>query len=358
MIGHPGTHRPKKQPQGDPLEPDTSHQANPDTPRRTVHFSQGGIKGGAGLLTGSSAVIPWLILYGVGLCLVGFLMLANYPWLPRSVRVLLVSVVFLALLVALVRALARGYRRTMSALKLTIDMDPAADVNVICWPDQIKPMKKLIPDDEGAFEPEIFRVWKTTRRSMMSFVDNKAARVRLIVWMTLWPLTLNGLIQLAVHRVIDVPSLLAAIAVLLLIPVIWSFIHPAYLRIAPGRVDIVRFGFVGSKPTIEAHSLRDLPVRLDLRRKELLIGGWHPTHPDAQPDSEDDEELTEADMQVMRNAETKDPQAMLGTLAQRRALKIIPLWATLEQGRLERAVFRAAVSTAEPGPLPDDALIG
>ncbi len=354
--------QPSQQPAGpDSHVPDATPASSPDLPpipRRRVVFSQGGVKGGAALLGGSMAVIPWLIMFGVGVCLIIFFATANYPWLPPTARVLPAAAISIAMLVAVVRAMARGYRRTMSALTLTLDMDPTADVNVICWPDQIETMKKLIPEDEGAFEPEIFRVWKTTRRTAMAYIDNKSARVWLVVAMTIWPILLNGLIQLAARRIIDVPSLLAIIAVMLLFPVIWSYIHPAYLRVAPGRVDIVRFGFAGTKPTVEIHTVNDRPVRLDLRRKELLIGGWHPTHPDAEPEAEDESNLSKAEKDLLQNAATNDPQAMLGTMAQRRALKVIPLWATLEQGRLERAVFRAAVSTAEPGPLPDDALIG
>ncbi len=374
MVGRPGPDRPENThgrtslpptptPNPPPHEPPHAppdHPADgiPPTPRRTVWFSRGGLKGGAGLITGSAAVLPMLLLAIAGLCVIGFLMLARYPWLPLPARAALMSAVFLALGIGVGRMLARGYRRTMNALKITVEMDPDADVNVICWPDQIEPMKKLIPDDEGAFEPEVFRVWKTTRRSAMALFENKAARIRFVLLVSLWPLVLNGLIQSGAHGLIDWATVFAVAAVLLMIPVIWSYIHPAYLRVAPGRVDIVRYSFIGSKPRVESHSLRDRPVRLDLRRKELLIGGWHPSHPDAEPkDGEEEEPLPELDAFVLAQ-QAKDPQASLGSRSQWRTLTIIPLWATLEQGRLERAVFRAAVSTAEPGPLPDDALIG
>ena len=60
----------------------------------------------------------------------------------------------------------------------------------------------------------------------------------------------------------------------------------------------------------------------------------------------------------LANQATKDPQAALGSPAQIAALTIIPLWATADGRTLEDAIFRAAVSTAEPGPLPDDRLLG
>ena len=60
----------------------------------------------------------------------------------------------------------------------------------------------------------------------------------------------------------------------------------------------------------------------------------------------------------MANQAAKDSQASLGSAAQVKALTIVPLWATTDGRTLEDAVFRAAVSSADPGPLPDDRLIG
>ena len=340
------------------MQPARNDHTVPPVPVRTVCFSRGGLGGGAGLISLSAAVLPVLLLIGAGLCLLGFLTLAKYPWLPLPVRVLLVSAVFGALLFGGIVRVTRGYRRVMSALKLPVDMDPDAGVNVICWPDQIGPLKKLIPDDEGAFDPEVFRVWKTSRTPPAVRLENKAARARYVLLVSLFPIIFTSIIQLGVFNKVDWATVFAIFAVLLMIPVIWSFIHPAYLRVAPGRVDVVRFGFLGSKPAVKIHPIRDRPVRLDLRRRELLIGGWHPTHPDARPAPENTGARAPAPDAFMLAQQAKDPQASLGSPAQQRALVIVPLWASLEPSRLERAVFRAAVSTAEPGPLPDDALIG
>lgn len=181
-----------------------------------------------------------------------------------------------------------------------------------------------------------------------------------------WPILINVFTQLTLHKIItiDYQAVLGVFIIALLIPIAWGFLHPTFLRVSPGRIDIFKFGYFGRKPRVETHSLRDVPIRLDLRRKELLIGGWTPIHPDSEPEEEPDEAEPDAEEpKTWSNIYTMtqdqaNAQEALGSNAQIRDLVIIPLWATLGVRTLEEAVFRAAVSTAEPMPLPDDRLIG
>ena len=46
------------------------------------------------------------------------------------------SLLWLAVLVVLVRLAVRGYKRATASIRLPMEMDPSAHVNVICWPDQ------------------------------------------------------------------------------------------------------------------------------------------------------------------------------------------------------------------------------
>ncbi len=338
--------------------------AIPDPPRRTVHFSQGGIAGGGATPAASAALIPSFLLGGAALAFSGYLALARFPWMPLAVRATLVSVLFLVALVLLFRLAARGYMRVMNALKMPMEMDPRADVNVICWPDQMARLSPLIPPegDTGAFEPEAARVWVSRRTSLASRLQTRRQRFRYGMTVAAFVVVLQIVIHTAVRGWIDPTGIFAVVGLALLVPIVWGFARPTFLRIAPGRVDIVRFGWFGGRPSIETHDLRSRPVRLDCRRKELLIGGWHASQPDAEPAEGDDPPADETD-EIQRNWDKysqypNDPQASMGTPHQVRSLTIIPFWASVDAGAIEQALFRATVSTATPAPLPDDDLFG
>ena len=91
--------------------------------RRTVHFSQGGIRSGGASPSPTAALIPVLLLGGSALAFSGYLALGRLPWLPLPVRAAIVSALFLFVMILLFRAAARGYRRVMSALKMPMEMD-------------------------------------------------------------------------------------------------------------------------------------------------------------------------------------------------------------------------------------------
>ena len=374
--------------------PPTTNTQDALPPR--AHFCQGGVRGGAANIGAgfTAAIIPTAILGGIGLSIAGFFALARYPWLPLAARATVMTIIFLLAMIALFRTAARGYTRVMSAIKLPMEMDPRARVNVICWPDQKDRLEPLIPppDDPGYFEPEAVRVWVARRGNHAArMLDPKAAR-RFIIMVSLLPVTLNFLFQGVVHNLVAREALFVLCTLLgiaLVGLILLGFLFPRFLRIAPGRVDIVRFGFLGRAPTIETISLRDRPVRLDLRRRELLIGGWHDSHPQPEPEAEpkdepepapepkadrkpprsrtrataeEDERTKKARSamleQFMKSQKSMSSQYTLGTPEQIKAVTIVPLWATFDARTIQEAIFRAAVSTAEPGPLPTDRLIG
>jgi len=348
--------------------PTTDDQLAPVAGPRSLYFSQGGITGGGGNITVSAAILPIVLLGGFGLSIAAFVALAKFPWLPVAARALIISVICIIGLYWIGKALARGYRRAMTALKMPMEMDPSAVVNVICWPDQKQRIERLIPPqgNEGAFEPEACRVWIARRTSMAKKYQDVRFRKRMLISIIIWPILINTVAQLAVYKVItiDYQAVIAVLIFGLMIPIGWGFLHPTFLRVSPGRIDIFKFGYFGRKPSVETISLRGVPIRLDLRRKELLIGGWTPIHPESEPDSEPEEpavESAEPETKLNNSMMTqvqKNAQEALGSDSQVRDLVIIPLWATLGVRTLEEAVFRAAVSTAEPMPLPDDKLIG
>lgn len=328
-----------------------------DAPTRAVHYCQGGIRGGGASIGVSMALLPVVLFSGAGFAFLGYLALARFPWLPLGVRAAIMSALFVAVLFVLFRNAARSYRRAMSTLdrSLPMDLDPGAPVNVICWPDQRDALRALepAPGDPGHFEPEAHRVLVAQRVGLAARMLEPAFRARFLACVIVLPILLQVIIQLTAFSLIAWDSILLFVAIVGLAPFAWSLVRPTYLRVCPGRVDIVRYRFLGAKARVTTYSLRDRPVRLDLRRKQLLIGGWHPSHPDAEEDESIDPETRKF---IEGARQLNHTQTFLGTPAQLRNQTIIQLWGTLESASLERAVFRAAASTAEPAPLPDDAL--
>lgn len=347
--------------------------------KRTVAFSRGGLRGGGGQFSISTALIPFFLLWGAIGSIGAFFALGRFAWMPPGVRAALVTGVFVLAGWLLVRMAARGYRRVMRSISLPMEMDPTADVNVVCWPDQKGDLDRLIPEDgvSGDFEPEFFRVWIASRTPMaVRMMRKRGARLEVFRVIAL-VLTLQGGFYLAASGHVAWEPVVAVFAITLLSPFAWAFLVPTYLRVIPGRVDIVRFRPLRSVASVERIDLRSRPVRLDMKRKELFVGWWHVSHPEPDEPGEGlDENGPDAGSKhstdhhdrladtpgtsqniMMVNAGMKDPQGSLGTAAQIRAVRVVPLWGSLDMNGAAVAVFRAAVSTAEPGPVPDDRLM-
>jgi len=350
-------------PSGAPVPP---RDAGPGIDPREVHFSQGGLRGGAGQLSVTSALIPLFLLWGSLAGIGAFFALGRFAWMPAGVRAALVTTVFVLAAWLLFRAAARGYRRVTGSIKLPMEMDPSAEVNVICWPDQKADLDGLIPEEgvAGAFEPEFFRVWIASRRPRAERMLSRSGHRREVLRVVVLVLTIQGTYFLAASGTVPWEPVVAVAAAALLTPFVRAFVVPTYLRVIPGRVDVVRFRLLRSVASVERIDLRGRPVRLDMKRRELLVGGWHESHPapDPQPGADPDDaegagSPGRSQSLLLANSAMKDPQGSLGSAAQIRAVRVVPLWGSLDTAGASRAVFRAAVSTAEPGPVPDDRLL-
>ena len=98
----------------------------------------------------------------------------------------------------------------------------------------------------------------------------------------------------------------------------WStaWLWPAYFRVVPGRLDVMRFSNLRGKPvSIERFDLRTAKLLVDTRRWVVFI--------------DDEERQIELPIALMR-----------------------------DRRRFAHALLLAALSTHEPAPLPDDALLG
>ena len=98
--------------------------------------------------------------------------------------------------------------------------------------------------------------------------------------------------------------------------VCYAWFRPIYFRVVPGRLDVLRFSIIGRCPVrVQSHDLRSAPILVDLRRHVVFVG----------------EAEASADF----------------------CFAFVP-----GRSRFARAVFMAALSSYEPGPLPDDELLG
>lgn len=193
---------------------------------------------------------------------------------------------------------------------------PEARVNIALHPSQ---RAALLPLRDEAFEPEIVTVFMPARSSVLhgntwseAFAPG-ACSLGILAAFILICLTLGPM-----------PNVLLSPLGFVLLAIVcyaaWCFRRPMHVRVVPGRVDFMHAGLLGfGKLQTESFSLRDHPIRLDLRSRRLEI--------DRSP----------------------------------RASHVIEIWAALSPKSSQAAMIaiaRAAVSTAEPGDLPTDQLTG
>jgi hypothetical protein len=95
-----------------------------------------------------------------------------------------------------------------------------------------------------------------------------------------------------------------------------AFFRPVYVRFVPGRLDVIHYRVLGGGVRrTEHYDLRTTPVVVDLRSWEIFI------------------------------KDTERPVAF-------------SCWLIIGWRRVVRALLLAALSTHEPGPVPDDRLTG
>jgi len=193
---------------------------------------------------------------------------------------------------------------------------PDAHINIALHPRQ---RAALLPLRDEPFEPEIVSLWMPTRSTVLH--RNTWAEAFAVI---IWSLGIMSFFWLFLLFLSPGPQLqITPIGLILMLLAIagcaaWCFRRPVQVRIVPGRVDFMHAGTLGfGKLRAESFSLRDGPVRLDLRTSRIEI-----------------------------DRSSKPTQ-------------IIELWAPLAQKTSQAAMLtiaRAAVSTAEPPELPMDRL--
>ncbi len=163
------------------------------------------------------------------------------------------------------------------------------------------------PIGDTMFEPCVFRGTGATPATGQRKVVSFAAGILLGV----------GLIYAQIHYWHRVQG--AYLDVLLAIGAgiaVGAWVFPTYLRVVPGRIDIMECGLLGRRIlSVDRIDLRSQPVVVDLNRQVVRIG------PDPTP-------------------------------------RTIAFGAVWDNWGFAHAVLMGAVSTATPPPLPDDALVG
>ena len=291
-----------------------------NTPR--VHFSQGGLGTGGGTPPAAAALAPMLIPMGLIVVPIGLLaMLDRFPWMPFPARITLVVVLVLAAFWLVVPRIVKAYKRGNDIRGLPMALEPETRINVICWNDQRHELEPTL--DDVAFEPEIFRARLPDklpepiarfRREKPTAARNIQGFGTAVLWLLFYlPLVLNtaawaGLVVLAV-------TLLVAL---------WFFRRPTYVRLVPGRLDVLRyptFGGANAKPETDSIDRRTEAVRLDLKNGRLFVGDWcRDTLPQVRG----------------TNPDRIDP-----------AKHTVSLWLIADRNAAARAMLRACISTAD-----------
>jgi hypothetical protein len=216
----------------------------------------------------------------------------------------------------------RSYLDNMELDKLPMNSDPRRRV---CCVGSQAAIRRLLPITSDPFEPVIVR---------LLFAANSGAA---FIWT--WVAASLGSVGL-IYLISIAPGIKMTLG-----PVsIWSFgyfvfafagffgalvaaaIFPTYLRIVPGRVDVLKFGVLGrGLRSLETFNVREARVEILLKVGAAVVG---PHQPHERTD---------------------------GVAPKRRAIIFA---GSFERAKLARAILAAAVSEHPTPPLPDDALVG
>jgi hypothetical protein len=313
-------------------EPDQAAAASDDLGRdNRIHFATGTGMEGKGL-PGSLGIATQITAWGVigtlyvVLLVLAFLSTLIYHKLGVVPLQIFGAVVGVAVLFGVVRWLwpmaRRSYMDNMELDKLPMTSNPARRV---CCVGSQAAIRRLLPITSDPFEPVIVR---------LLFAANSGSA---FIWT--WIAASLGSVGL-IYLISIAPGIKMTLG-----PVsIWSFgyfvfafagffgalvaaaIFPTYLRIVPGRVDVLKFGLLGRG----VRSLETFNVREDRVEVALKVGA------------------------AIVQEYTPEPRAH-GAAVARRAIIFA---GSFERAKLARAILAAAVSEHPTPPLPDDALVG
>lgn len=169
-------------------------------------------------------------------------------------------------------------------------------------------LKRFGPLEDVPFEPSIFHAALAVmpRRRTLIVAWILASGVCVVAWASV-----GGR---ALFSTVPGPCMIYGTYALVMGAVAW--LRPVYFRVVPGRLDVLWYSALSHKPIrVQRHDLKAPKVLVDLRRAAIFIG-----------DGKDAPEYAYA---LVRGGK-----------------------------RLAYMVLLAALSTNEPGPLPDDELLG
>lgn len=140
---------------------------------------------------------------------------------------------------------------------------------------------------------------------------------------------------------------------------------PTYLRVAPGRLDVLRYPFLGSgAPTITKLDLRSSRVVVNVAKGVIRIGPVTQTGVAGLSAPEAGQQLSPSAAPEAKGLVSSAPPSAAGATTAASADVLIPdvvipigFWVP-RRAQLARAIAEGAVSTASTPPLPDDALSG
>ncbi|MEM1330663.1 MAG: hypothetical protein AAGG07_08900 [Planctomycetota bacterium] len=289
------------------------------------HLSQGGMDHGFMIPVQVAFIGHAFIAIGVGWVLL-IPMLGRVTWLPPELRYALLSVLTLGVLWVYGKACLKGYRRGTDTGGLPLKPDRSHRVRVGLWADQIEPVKQI---EDTPFEPEVFRVWMADELpGPIRRLLKKAPGLRVL---TVLFCVFTMLLLISADRVGPIPGgVMAATAVIVAL-----YLHrkPAYLRIVPGRVEIMRYPlFRTGAPTIRVLDLRSGGVFVDLRGGSIYVEDVEPRIGLFPPPN--------------KGGATPRPGHRVGFMMH------------AESDKIGLALLRAARSSAEPGPVEPGRLVG
>jgi hypothetical protein len=266
-----------------------------------------------GLFNGASiATEALLLVIVVGFAIAYFgLGLAGVSSRDLTIAGLLALVV---LLVVLVYRAATDRGRPGQPPEFSRVSDPSGDfrVRVVGKPKHLARLRAAPIDSTTGFEPAIFRITFAVEpkgRSGLKFAVLSVAGIAVIIFVEEF---LTGTGKLG-----STPLYLGLAVGRFSRPFIW----PTYLRLAPGRLDVLQYAFLGiGRPRLRTYDLRTCRICLQTYGTLALF----------PPDAETGELLPAAS----------------------------GIWFEPEPMIFERTILRAALTSAPAAPLPDDALTG
>ncbi|TVQ63390.1 MAG: hypothetical protein EA378_02035 [Phycisphaerales bacterium] len=270
----------------------------------------------------------------------GWLALDQFVLVPLAARAAVLTVVVIGVLWLLWRQAARAYRRGVSVAPVPHKPDPTARVNIALYADQLN---RLLPLRDEVFEPEVF--WRLgvpvsgvpedagSDDAGASSRSAQAARFGTVL-QVLWVAACVAVMIFLPSGWVQTAVLVGGAGIVLAV----RYRRPTYLRVVPGRLDIMRqptlgLGWgLGLRPTIESIDLRTPRVLVDLRSAQVLLHPVYDRHPGPL--------ATDAQREAYRVRAARQRILNLGTTPSREAAML--------------AIARAAASSAEPPPLPED----